>query len=381
MTGFMTAKPTRPPLTDRRVSNDPERRNGYAGLDLVRFAAALSVTLYHLAYWDWLPARGAAAAQPVTPITPVPAFAWGWAGVPLFFVLSGFVIAFSAEGRSAGSFVISRITRLYPGAWICATIALLVLRDAALVPAYLRSMVLSPVGPWIDGVYWTLAIEMVFYALVAVTLLTGFASLRTLGVALGTYSALFWAATTADMVTGHHLAPLFTAVEGYTGYLLLLHAGCYFALGIMLWKQTRAPWTRFEAMMTGVFFLAGLISIAAKAHAIGSSLVMAPLAWTVAVGLIAASVRFERRRPVPARWIRGFRTVGLATYPLYLLHNSLGSHAMLWSGLRGGTAIAFGVAIALIASFLAVGLEAYPRALLRGVLGSASRRPPAADLP
>lgn len=36
--------------------------------------------------------------------------------------------------------------------------------------AYLRSVVLLPVGPWVDGSYWSLAVEIVFYMLIFVIL-------------------------------------------------------------------------------------------------------------------------------------------------------------------------------------------------------------------
>src|SRR6202035_4696902 len=99
-------------------------------------------------------------------------FTWfGWVGVEIFFVISGFVIANSASKSSPVEFLIGRALRLYPAVWICATATLIVLvfahgSSSEFVRPYIRAMLIYPRGPWIDGIYWTLATEIVFYALV-----------------------------------------------------------------------------------------------------------------------------------------------------------------------------------------------------------------------
>jgi peptidoglycan/LPS O-acetylase OafA/YrhL len=80
-------------------------------LDLLRLFAVLAVVLYHYGF------RGAAAdgftTASLTDLTPIAKY--GYLGVQLFFVISGFVIAYSAEGRTASGFAIARIARIYPG--------------------------------------------------------------------------------------------------------------------------------------------------------------------------------------------------------------------------------------------------------------------------
>ncbi|MER9864925.1 hypothetical protein [Mesorhizobium sp. M0185] len=71
------------------------------GLDLLRIFAAFSVMLFHFAYWSWAPTvastpksiTGGALQYPEL----IPFSWWGWVGVEIFFVISGFVIAFSAS--------------------------------------------------------------------------------------------------------------------------------------------------------------------------------------------------------------------------------------------------------------------------------------------
>src|ERR1700693_5963546 len=69
-------------------------------LDLLRAIAVLAVLFYHYAF------RGAAADGFTDISLPalVPLAKYGSLGVQLFFVISGFVIAYSAEGRSAIGF-------------------------------------------------------------------------------------------------------------------------------------------------------------------------------------------------------------------------------------------------------------------------------------
>jgi exopolysaccharide production protein ExoZ len=59
---------------------------------------------------------------------PLAQFTWfGWVGVEVFFVISGFVITNSARGASPIEFLKGRVLRLYPAAWICATLSLFAL--------------------------------------------------------------------------------------------------------------------------------------------------------------------------------------------------------------------------------------------------------------
>ena len=52
---------------------------------------------------------------------------YGGLAVPLFFIISGFVIAISMEGKSARQFAFGRFIRLYPTFWICLLLTALTL--------------------------------------------------------------------------------------------------------------------------------------------------------------------------------------------------------------------------------------------------------------
>lgn len=92
------------------------------GLDIIRFAAAAMVMVFHLGYWSWVSAgtpAGIIAGRVAYPELSV--LSCGWVGVEIVFVLSGFVIAYSPENASTISFVQGRSLRLAPAAWLCAT--------------------------------------------------------------------------------------------------------------------------------------------------------------------------------------------------------------------------------------------------------------------
>jgi peptidoglycan/LPS O-acetylase OafA/YrhL len=97
------------------------------GLDLLRAFAGADVLFFHLAVTSWLTTGGANHVVENAPQFPelVTIFRSGWVGVEVFFVISGFVIANSAESRNSQAFIRSRIGRLVPAVLICATATLL----------------------------------------------------------------------------------------------------------------------------------------------------------------------------------------------------------------------------------------------------------------
>ncbi len=77
-------------------------------LDLLRLVAVLGVVLYHFGFWG--PASQGVPQVALPWLTPMAKY--GFLGVPGFFVISGFVIAYSAEGRTATGFAIARFSRI-----------------------------------------------------------------------------------------------------------------------------------------------------------------------------------------------------------------------------------------------------------------------------
>lgn len=152
-------------------------RESLIGIDIVRFACAISVMSFHYCTTAWLgPSQEAArlladASRPDPGL--VAAARFNWIGVQIFFTISGCVIARSMVSSRGLSFLRKRLLRLLPAAWICSTATLITLAAAGtdqgdLLLRWARSLVLWPLGRQIDPSYWTLSIELCFYLVVAV---------------------------------------------------------------------------------------------------------------------------------------------------------------------------------------------------------------------
>ena len=94
------------------MSSLPEVKQSHiATLDLLRLVAALAVVAFHYLF------RGAAAGGYLAEGYPeaAPFAIYGYLGVNLFFLISGFVIAWSAQGRSWESFAVARFAQALSG--------------------------------------------------------------------------------------------------------------------------------------------------------------------------------------------------------------------------------------------------------------------------
>jgi peptidoglycan/LPS O-acetylase OafA/YrhL len=364
-------------------------------LDLLRFVSAMLVVAFHYGSAfarapSWTSAetlRGLPIPDSATPWT------WfGWIGVELFFVISGFVIAMSAEGASRGAFLRRRALRLMPAAWICATATLLVLMMAVpatgLIREWLRSIAFWQGGPWIDPSYWTLGIEVIFYAVIATTLgRAGRAeTIERVAVLLGSLSAAFWLFA---ILAGWAATPL---MDYRPAQLLLLPHGCFFALGVLAWAMLNRAVTPSRMLMFAIFFAAGLTEIAGRTvertHALGIAAgpLVPILVFSIGLGVVLGSARMQRLL-APRIDARLAATLGLMTYPLYLIHQEVGA-AIVSISMRHGApflaAIALALAIALISAWWVVRiaepvLRARLAALIDGAVALNARHAPVQD--
>lgn len=91
----------------------PEMKHRFNELDLLRGFACLLVVFFH--YGNRGPRAG---WMPGGVVDWVDAWArYGYLGVHLFFIISGFVILMSAQGIQARQFVAARVARLVPAFW------------------------------------------------------------------------------------------------------------------------------------------------------------------------------------------------------------------------------------------------------------------------
>ena len=113
-------------------------------------------------------------------------FRHGEAGVDIFFVISGFIIYFTAQaktGQTVGQFLSARFWRIYPPYWAITLLYLglglglaLVLGDHSKLygaRTLLNKFLLVPYPDFVIVIAWTLSIEVVLYLVFAFSFLTG----------------------------------------------------------------------------------------------------------------------------------------------------------------------------------------------------------------
>lgn len=129
-------------------------------LNGLRAVGALLVMLYHVNSWNLQVIRGSSA---------------GYTGVGLFFVLSGFVLTWTARpGTTVGTFYRRRLARILPNhvvTWLLGLAIAVVVLEQALDPAtaVLGLLLLQAWSPdaqvvfAVNGVTWSLSCEIAFY--------------------------------------------------------------------------------------------------------------------------------------------------------------------------------------------------------------------------
>lgn len=295
-------------------------------LDLLRFLAALAVMTFHYFF------NGLANGKVTSDLDAawVAGFAaYGYLGVDVFFLISGFVILTSARGKSARQFVVGRATRLFPAFWLAMLITAFgtalwgsvsglsvgvgqIAVNMTMVPA---AFGVSPV----DGVYWTLLYEIQFYVVIFLVLAAG---------------------------QGHRLSALLPAwAFAVLGFALVAPAstapifGGYFALfvtGALIADILHSGWTPWRSAGVVASALALARTVPARttelAHerGIDYSLVVPCVVILTAIGILFAM----GWRPVAGVHVPLAATLGALTYPLYLVHAHLGYIALSNFGSR-----------------------------------------------
>lgn len=275
-------------------------------LQYVRALAATSVVLYH-------------GVTVMLPRSQISLLLLGEYGVDLFFVLSGFLMAFLADGRqqTVSEFMRRRIVRVVPLYWIC---TLLIAAVAIAWPSAFRSTIpdferltksllfvphwhrIVSHEPWpilIQG--WTLNLEMFFYVVFAAAMAVS-ASFVVVG------AAVFLALC---VLIGILLPNASSAISVVYGSPLLLEF--IFGLGLATAFRRGAP---AVLVVSGAFFLVFVVSLSVEWT---GPLARALTFGTFAAALIGSVLMLEqaRRLEFDASLIL---LIGDASYSIYLTH-------------------------------------------------------------
>ncbi|APL96328.1 acyltransferase [Sphingobium indicum] len=255
--------------------------------------------------------------------------------VLLFFAISGFAIFFTLDRiRTTADFLVNRFARLYP-AYLVAMLLTLGIESLARVSQLLigSAAILANVTmlqgfaflPEVDGAYWTLTVEIAFYAcMLSIWKYTG---LRRLELLLLGWLAARW------------LYALWPGMPERIVMLLVLRYVPFFIIGILSYRVWAGQRSWRQQAPHAALALLSVATIDSPDMLLAGVLLLATF-----VALVAGRLRFLSFRPLV--WMGGI------SYSFYLIHQHVGFVVMLKMAEAGyspwtGFAAAFAVALVL----------------------------------
>lgn len=289
-------------------------------IDLFRFLAALAVVLYHYTSRAYGPDHLSPVAYPEL----ARATRYGYLGVQLFFIISGYVVLLSAEGKTVRQFFVSRVRRLYPAFWVACTATFIVVRLWGTGPANELGAPLLHAG-WsqyaqnltmlhefwgqahLDQAYWSLTVELSFYFLVS--LLLAYRLLPHLERVLG-----LWLIYVA-------VAPYIPDEGHFFSHLFFPQHAPFFVAGMLffrLQRPDRRTWARYGLLLLTFVLAVRNARYGAGPHGVE---VAGVIGFVGICFLLMGWATFGRFPGSRQAWLT---QLGALTYPLYLLHGHIG---------------------------------------------------------
>lgn len=273
---------------------------------------------------------------------------FGRAGVVTFFAISGFVIPSSLRPgpRAIRTFVIRRLFRLYPAYWLSVPLGVVtswwLWNKPVTTVQFLANltMIQEALGfVSIEGLYWTLQTELVFYAACVALFQLG---------SLHSNTALRWLILVLTV-----LFPLGVRAGWPNAAFLGLH------LSIMFWGALWRRWQQGEPVASwdrALLWIAapGWVAASAVTAVVKPAILHFPLSYALGLGLFALGTT------VLPLHVRPLARIGEISYSLYLFHPVV-FYAVLWLLRQYGPSwlqhVNLGVYVAAIAA-LSVGVAA-----------------------
>lgn len=305
-------------------------------VDLLRGIACLSVLAFHYLFlgpkMGWMQGFEYDFTDSIA--------RYGYLGVHLFFLISGFVILMSTQDATPRSFFISRVARLYPTLWIGATLtasAAWILGDTGFTVSirdYLVNLTMLAhwfKTPFVDGAYWSLAYELHFYIFVWLAL------------RFGLMKNLQWLLVGWLLISAVNAMRPMWPVEFW---LNAKWAPFFIAGGVFYLIRTRGITPARLGLLSASFALAliyALLDGHRQNQSAGNEFIQLPVIAAVitAIFLVFWLIAVNRFQ-VPKSPLVYY--AGALTYPLYVIHQNLGY--MLFKQLHqawGSTLIALAI--------------------------------------
>jgi len=290
-------------------------------LDGHRGIAILLVLLYHaFSRWTELVPYGNDFAD-------FPLFRFGYLGVELFFLISGFVILMTLEKfNSFTEFMYHRWLRLFPAMLICSLFVFFtaqyfierpngipLARDLipgmSFIDPYLLGKLSGEDFNNIENSFWSLYIEFKFYIIAAI--FYSFLGSKNLVVALFLCFITYFVFKEIKPLTDHKAVYYISAISNYLGfkYFGWFAAGASYYLFV---KEDNKIWFIFGAIIC----LISSIVLAVEAKSFSTFIAIAIISIFFSTSLISNKLQ----QLISNRFLLAF---GFVSYPLYLLHENM----------------------------------------------------------
>ena len=339
----------------------------------LRGIAAISVLLSHYfgVFWlqhptaavlvngDPIPADELMAPRYVIWINTLPQINWGAYGVALFFIISGFVIPFSLTRTTRSGFVVNRFFRLAPtyAAGFTVTLGALALSSRHFDNPWPYSPMQIAVHyvpgirdllwfPNIDGIIWTLEVEVKFY-FVCWLLLPGFKRSSRLVLGVPFLLVVMGLLASRLLIAGDPAqGPVFIGLYNIslsTPMLTFMFIGVVFHYMYREHVTVRVGWAAII-----VFFALFLLQF--KSSVVGTQF---PTSWSYGLAVLTFSCAYLWPHRLGSNPVSDF--FASISYPLYVVHGIMGYAILLassWAGLRPIWALLTATATAVVVALV-----------------------------
>ena len=324
-----------------------DERKRIEALDSFRFIAILSVMLFHY-YSLWFPPKKTISYYPYGKSYDF--FHFGYLGVEFFFIISGFVIAFTlTQTDGFVEFWKKRFIRLFPSMLVCSVIILVVFQcfdSGYLIPqshsftnflislTFISTQIANKIlsyfnvsGDYINGSYWSLWPEIQFYFVASCLY---FSNKKNFIRNIAYFSlVIFWLNLSAlilfaDISTTNtfHLNFNYQLIETYKKLSITVFNYLYYSMYFLIGALFFQLYMKKRMINSVVLIIVSALSLLIYEKYINLNQFLP--SYILAGMLVLFSVFILYPKILSFLTLKPVTSIGIASYSLYLIHEPIG---------------------------------------------------------
>ena len=255
---------------------------------------------------------------------------YGYLGVGLFFLISGFVILMSVQNKTLSEFIKSRFLRLYPTYWLCLLITYFTIQIAGneLFNISLYELIMNSTMfngflqiQYVDSVYWSLLVEMKFYIVISVFIVLR----KKVNLSEDVFISLYL------LLSIIYFTDIFDSflLSKIVNYFLGFKYSHFFISGMLFYQIYRSGTNSVRVVQLLISFALSLFWANVEASQLSTEYLESGIHFsnsivTSFIVLIYLLFYFMVNGKLEHLNKRSFLTFGTLTYSLYLLHQNIG---------------------------------------------------------